>query len=314
MSKPLVSVIVPVYNAEKFLAETLDSILHQTYEEYEVIAVNDGSTDSSGKILDEYAQKDSRIKPMHIANGGVSNARNCGLEVAEGEFVYFLDGDDTIDPFTFQLLMNEISDCDVIQAGYESFYEDGTVTNDGFADKTLIGYGDILGGYFLAEIKESCWNKLYRRDCIGDIRFDTTLSVAEDSVFVHDVIKRAKKVKLLSIVTLHYRIHGNSCMHSEVKEIHFLPMKLRDQYLVECEGNKELYKKWVSFEAHLCFYLIRMIVADEQKKFYDRIAELRKKVVTKKRYILFSPYYSSRFKLGVLLLWISPNLFYKLYK
>lgn len=314
MKKDFISVIVPVYNAEKFLAETLDSILSQSYEKFEIIAMDDGSTDASGKILDAYAAKDGRVKPFHIANSGVSNARNMGIEKASGEFIFFLDGDDTIEPFTFELLMKEIADCDMVQAAYESFYEDGTVTNDGFADKNLVGQDEILGGYFLAEIKESCWNKLYRRECIGDVRFDTALPVAEDSVFVHDVMKHAKKVKLLSSVTLHYRIHGDSCMHSEVKEVHFLPMKLREDYLTECEGNKELYKKWVSYEVHLCFYLIRMIVADKQGKFYDRIVDLRKKVVTKKRYILFSPYYSNRFKLGVLMLWISPNLFYKLYK
>lgn len=314
MNKALISVVIPIYNVENFLAECLDSVLSQSYTNIEILAINDGSTDNSGAVLDEYAQKDSRIRAIHIPNGGVSNARNTGIEKANGDFIYFLDGDDVIETFTFELLMNEISDCDMIQPAYDRFFVDGKIINDGFVDKTLTTLDERLGGYFLGEIKESCCNKLYRLDRIKEMRFNTDLPVAEDSVFIHDFIKKANKIKLISNVTYHYRIHGDSCMHSQIQEKHFLPMKLREEYLHECDGNKELYKKWVSYEAHLCFYLIRLIVTNNEEKFYDRIHELREKVITKKRYILFSPYFSSRFKIGVLMLWLSPKLFYKLYK
>ncbi len=308
-----ISVIIPVYNLEKYLSGCLDSVLCQTYKNFEVIAVNDGSTDASREILDRYAQQDARVVPVHIKNGGVSNARNIGLDNATGEYVYFLDGDDTIEPYTLELLYGNINGFDLVQTAYDRVFSNGQIVRETFVDKTLEGADSILGGYFLGEIKESSCNKLYHKALIGDLRFDTNLRVAEDSIFVHTYIKKAKRVKLMTDITYHYYIHGDSCMHSKIKEAHFYPMVLRDELLKECKGNKTLYKKWVSFEAHLCFYLIRLILINGDNPFVDRIQELRQRVVTKKQYILFSSYYTARFKSGVVLLWLCPKLFYKIY-
>ena len=90
----MVSVIIPVYNVEKYLAECVDSVLAQSCQNYEIILVDDGATDSSGRMCDEYARKDSRIRVIHQSNGGLSAARNAGLDAAQGEYVYFLDSDD----------------------------------------------------------------------------------------------------------------------------------------------------------------------------------------------------------------------------
>ncbi len=308
-----ISVIIPVYNLEKYISTCLDSVLCQTYKNFEIIAVNDGSADTSGEILDRYAQQDGRVVPLHIQNGGVSNARNTGLDNATGEYVYFLDGDDTIEPHTLEMLYRNIEGFDLVQTAYDRVFSNGQIVRETFVDKTLEGADDILGGYFLGEVKESSCNKLYRKALIGELRFDTNLRVAEDSVFVHAYIKKAKRIKLMTDITYHYYIHGDSCMHSQIKEVHFYPMVLRDEFLKECEGKKELYKKWVSFEAHLCFYLIHLILVNGDTSFVDRIQDLRRRVVTKKRYILFSPYYNARFKIGVVLLWLCPKLFYKIY-
>ena len=97
MKSPTISVIVPVYNAEKTLRRCVDSILAQTFEDFELILINDGSKDQSGDICDEYAAKDSRVKTIHKTNGGVSSARNAGLRIAQGEYIAFIDSDDYID-------------------------------------------------------------------------------------------------------------------------------------------------------------------------------------------------------------------------
>lgn len=104
-SNPLISVVIPVYNVEQFLCECVDSVLSQTFEDYEIILVDDGATDSSGKLCDEYAQKDSRIKVIHRENGGLSAARNTGLDEACGKYIYFLDSDDWIRKDTLELLV-----------------------------------------------------------------------------------------------------------------------------------------------------------------------------------------------------------------
>ena len=101
----MISVVIPVYNVEKYLAECVDSVLNQTYTNYEIILVDDGATDSSGRMCDEYAQKDPRIRVIHQKNGGLSAARNTGLEVAKGDYVYFLDSDDYIEACTLEHLM-----------------------------------------------------------------------------------------------------------------------------------------------------------------------------------------------------------------
>ncbi len=310
---PEISVIIPVYNLEKHLAECLDSVRSQTFPDFEVIAVNDGSSDGSGDILEAYAKEDERIKPLHIANGGVSNARNLGIENANGRYVYFLDGDDTIEPFALDLLYKNIQDADMVQTAYDRVYSDGNVVNEDFTDKVLTEKDIILGSYFLGEIKESSCNKLYRRETIGELRFDTNLKVAEDSVFVHSLIKKSNRIKLMDNITYHYRMHEESCMNSKVKDVHFYPLKLRDDYLKECEGNKALYKKWVSFDVHLCFFLIRLILTNDGADFAHRIPELRKRALKNKRYVFFSRYYNRRFKIGMLLLWLCPPLFYKIY-
>ena len=105
MDKAKISVIVPVYNTEKFLNNCIESILNQTHKNLEVIIIDDGSTDNSPAICDEYAKKDSRVKVIHKENGGVSSARNAGLDIASGEYIGFIDGDDVIEPDMYHFLL-----------------------------------------------------------------------------------------------------------------------------------------------------------------------------------------------------------------
>lgn len=126
---PLISVIVPVYNTEKYLRKCLDSICGQTYRSLEILCVNDGSTDGSAAILEEYAAKDNRIKVIIQANGGLSAARNTGLEHATGEWIMGVDSDDYIDCDTIEKVLNEDSlKADVIVFGYQSFWESNIST------------------------------------------------------------------------------------------------------------------------------------------------------------------------------------------
>ena len=124
----LVSVIVPVYNTAPWLRKCLDSIINQTYRNLEIICVNDGSTDDSASILDEYAAKDARIKVIHQANAGVSVARNKGLDIAVGEYVSFVDSDDWLEPETYERALNRMSD-DVDMVWYGTAVE-GDITAD----------------------------------------------------------------------------------------------------------------------------------------------------------------------------------------
>ena len=110
MDSPIISVIVPVYNVEQYLPHCIDSILTQTFTDFEVLLIDDGSTDNSGRICDEYAKKDNRIRVFHKENGGVSSARNVGLDNAEGEFLGFVDGDDILSPVYLMILLKALED------------------------------------------------------------------------------------------------------------------------------------------------------------------------------------------------------------
>ena len=123
---PLISIIIPVYNVEDYIRPCLDSILAQTYTNFEAILVDDGSKDGSGRICDEYAEKDSRFIVVHKENGGVSSARNKGLEIAKGEWVLFCDSDDTLYPYSLIILIKHIDkDIEFILGGYEHYNSKG---------------------------------------------------------------------------------------------------------------------------------------------------------------------------------------------
>lgn len=128
-NKPLISIITPVYNTEKYLPRCLDSILSQTFTDFEVLLIDDGSTDGSGKICDSYAEKDSRIRVFHKENGGVSSARNLALDSSMGEWVCFVDSDDELFQKGLQVLADGISDeVDLVMAGYKIIDQDGAIT------------------------------------------------------------------------------------------------------------------------------------------------------------------------------------------
>lgn len=171
---PLISVIVPVYNVETYLQQCLNSIVGQTYSRLEIILVDDGSTDSSGLICDEYARRDSRIKVIHKQNAGQSSARNAGLDIALGNFISFVDSDDWIDLNLYQIFTRELGDaprCDIYSFCMTEQYLDHSVAMLHGKDCTLVN--DEVRSAFVDQelIWEYVCDKIWRRSIIGDIRF-----------------------------------------------------------------------------------------------------------------------------------------------
>lgn len=204
------SIIIPVYNNENYLRPALQSVLAQTYPDFEVLVIDDGSTDGSLAICREFAQKDKRLRVIQKENGGVSSARNRGLEEAAGQYIAFVDGDDCIDPEMYTTMITilqdtgaDLVDCRVIKERQymPRSYEKGDVE---VSDHPL----EYLSkkGYFI----DSSLNKVYRRDFIGHTRFDEGISYSEDKLFVTELIFRAKKMALVSNVFYHYIQHGDS--------------------------------------------------------------------------------------------------------
>ena len=179
----MISVIVPVFQAERCISECIESVLYQTYKEFELILIDDGSTDRSGVICDKYKTLDNRVSVIHKENGGVSSARNAGLEIAKGEYIEFLDSDDKLELNTFEILINimKTGNWDMIIFGHK-MYKNGNYSYSKGIDKEYISKNELFRD-FSAIYNESFfnppWNKLFKRKLIENIklRFDKELSI-----------------------------------------------------------------------------------------------------------------------------------------
>lgn len=214
MSDPKISIIIPVYNVEDYLHQCVDSVLAQTYRDFEVILVDDGSPDNCPRICDEYAQKDSRVHVIHQKNSGVSAARNNGMKHAKGEWITFVDSDDWVsDDFLEQFHVDE-DNADLIIQGLEYYdhrngqYFKKILINDcvikGFADKNYVSTNNVLGlGYPVA--------KAYHKSIIDKgLRFDVSISYHEDHIFVLKAYAVAAKIRLVNSIAYKYRyFHTN---------------------------------------------------------------------------------------------------------
>lgn len=199
----LLSIIVPIYNAEKYISRCVDSILSQTYREIELILVDDGSNDSSGSIIDAYSKSDCRIKVIHKQNGGVSSARNCGLDNATGEFIAFVDADDFLEPNAYEKMMNATSEGIQVISGFK-IGESIVLYKSGFVDiyKAIKMLNETRGsncGYI--------WHRLFEHKLIGNLRFNTLLSFGEDGVFWFDYVAKNPALKFLFINTITYNYY-----------------------------------------------------------------------------------------------------------
>ncbi|MBR3897728.1 MAG: glycosyltransferase [Bacilli bacterium] len=175
---PLISVIVPIYNSEKYLDKCLDSISNQSYKNLEIILINDGSTDSSLDICKKWKKKDKRIVLIDRENKGVSESRNEGLEIAKGDYISFVDSDDYLDKDCFKTLMKNNKDYDIIVFNY--YITNHNIKKIGITDDIQ---NDFLTEIFYNNVKGYLWNKLYKKALLNRVKFDKTITMCEDLLF-----------------------------------------------------------------------------------------------------------------------------------
>lgn len=223
---PLISIIIPVYNTAPYLGRCMDSVINQTYKNLEIICVDDGSTDGSEIILDEYAKKDARIKAVHKQNGGESSARNVGLRMMMGEYVGFMDCDDWIEPEMYEKLVIAITEKNVDMAAsawYKDFDEASIrienqllVSKEVFEREALLNYiyqRDYYRGFTYM------WNKLYRRGLFYDeggqlILFDEDLMLGGDVLYLGRLALNTKRAFYLDEAFYHYFQRDTSGCHT----------------------------------------------------------------------------------------------------
>lgn len=254
--KPLISIIVPIYNVEKYLSRCINSVLSQTFPDFELLLIDDGSTDKSGYICDGYAQKDSRIKVFHIENGGVSAARNYGLDNARGEWIAFVDADDWIDKNMYHEMYNKAisSHADIVLCGFYEYYDPirqilRTVFSDGF-DKNTILRNSML--FFTA-----LWNMLVRRSLYdkNKLRIPEHIVNCEDFWLTIRLFYYAEKISSLPVPLYYYnRENTNSILNNLNKR------RRNSEYLsyldtidfLQKKGILNLYEREISWRILKC--------------------------------------------------------------
>ena len=241
----MISIIVAVYNAEKTLKRCIDSILMSTYSDFELLLVDDGSSDSSASILDEYEKKDSRIKVFHKKNGGTSSARNFGLGKAQGEYIGFADNDDYYHPQMLEILVSGFEkrqEIDIVCCKFKKTYEKEKIEYDPISPNEAINWKifdneQAVGEYLLAEtFSVSVWDKLFKRHLFDNVQFDTH-HYYEDKKASYNLIKSAKFVASTNLQLYYYYVHPSS------KARTFKLNHLKDFTLITDEVAEDIFIK-----------------------------------------------------------------------
>lgn len=250
-----VSIIVPVYNGERYLEKCIKSILTQTHADIELILVDDGSTDASAAICDGWAQKDARIKVIHQENRGVSAARNAGLDIATGDYIGFVDADDEIAPETYETILQQIGDCDIAMWDAVTIWGDGRTEPDTIAlletDCTITKKD--WTPELLALMAGSAGRCLYKASCIEGIYFPKGIKFSEDRLFNLYAMGRCNSLRYLKL-PLYYRLmHGESAVH-RYHEDHFEASKLAHKKIIEA-----LAQEWCNEDGYVQVYNRQLI-------------------------------------------------------
>lgn len=231
MDKHRLSIIVPVYNAEEYLSRCLDSILDQDMTSYEVILVDDGSTDSSALICDRYSATDPRFRTIHKPNGGVSSARNAGLNLAKGEYVMFVDSDDALIPDALTSMTAGLDGQDLVLGGFIEFI--GDIPHRNVAPDDAVSYSEAsMAEFYEANIRHNCemldapWGKLFRRKTLGKLRFNESLNYAEDKLFVFSFLSVCKSICTCPHTVYHYYLRPGSLGSDKSSDRHLAQLQI----------------------------------------------------------------------------------------
>ncbi|MBT2616776.1 MULTISPECIES: glycosyltransferase [unclassified Bacillus (in: firmicutes)] len=274
----LISIIIPVYNAEKYLTKCLESVKNQTHQDLEVILVNDGSTDQSSSICNEYAQKDKRFNVIHKKNGGVSSARNEGLKVAKGEYIGFIDPDDWVEGCMFEKLYQLAieNNADISMCGYYKEKVDGTVLNNIINSPVieLTPIESINNILNKNDYRGFLWNKLFSADILKKtpvVDFNNEIHFCEDLLFCCQSILKCGSIVFDSTPYYHYIIHDNNASQS-----YFSPKKLTSLVALEkiielLNDEKDIeIKKFKNYYMHMNISLLMNGIYERKCKNEDR--------------------------------------------
>lgn len=311
----IVSVVIPVYNVEKYIENSTECLMQQTYSNLEIILVDDGSKDNSGKICDNIAKNDSRIKVIHKQNGGVSSARNEGLKLVTGKYLYFMDSDDWIEKDFIEKMVMKIEQykLDICICNFSENYANHnkifSKNNNEVEFNSIEGIKEILkqdgSNLFLGHL----WNKLFLTEKVKDLLFNENSSIYEDLEYVYKAFKISNKIMYIPYVGYHYVQRNMSAMYSEFSSKTFSSIAVA-KYIFEDVlkfKDEELNNMAISFfirtnlkQASMCSY------SNGNIKYLNEIQENIKEV---NHLINDKQYYTIKDKIFIKLIILNTKLF-----
>ena len=317
IANKMISVIVPIYNVEKYLPRCIESIINQTYNNLEIILIDDGSTDKSLEIAEKYKLKDNRINVFSKENGGASSCRNLGIQVANGYYVTFVDSDDSLDINAYSELMQlkRDEDFDIILFGMriltEKRYANEKINEE--VKEEIFQGNEVLDRFFCINGKKmstSSCNKLYKKNLLKDIRFVENYT-GEDIYFNYQAFKKAKVIIETSARYYNYFVRKGSVSYGKIKKNSFDCLIMWEK--VSRENSNKSYEEQIVKQKVYNNYalLLRMAIYGCYESFYDKEIYKKKAMSYFRRHInklLFSTELPFAKKLAAILLYINFNL------
>lgn len=316
------SIIVPIYKTEPYLRRCIDSILAQTFTDFELILVDDGSPDNCPAICDEYAKNDPRIVVIHKENGGISDARNAGLDIAQGEFIGFVDSDDFIHRQTYEIALKIALEqkADVVQWSYEQFHNIHELNSDYFIQMAGINCNIVDSQYIVENyyhekrflIHHVLWTKIYKSNIFDSIRFPKGV-INEDSYVLLQTLDASRKYVIIEEKFYYYYQRLDSIMHVEYSPKRFSACLIYSNNIDFFIAKKNTNQRHYAAHDYLDNYTHHMLrVHFEYKQYKKDFAPFRLQYLKKLRYIIFNPTVCRMKKLMAMMLVISPKLAYRI--
>lgn len=313
---PKISIIVPVYKVEKYLQKCVDSILNQTFKEFELILVNDGSTDRCIDICNKYSREDNRIKVIHKENGGLSSARNAGIEVAKGKYIAFVDSDDYINRNMYKILYENAikTDADISMCNFKYVYEKDYVNiNEDIKNDNYLIFNNIeaLNQLYTSDNVQFvvAWNKLYKRNLFTHLRYDEG-RIHEDEFIIHKLLYKNKKIVYTDLPLYYYFQRQGSITQCD---FNLKKLDAVDAFKERVEFFRDKKLKHLEIIAQLqyisLFFKSYYKAKNELSNCNEKLKKLKKDYNKNLIYNLNNPYYNWKEKSILILFFINPKLY-----
>ena len=311
----LLSIIIPAYNSSKYIHKMIKSVCEQTYENLEIIIIDDGSTDNTLDICKNYSTKDSRIVVFHKENEGVTKARDFGISKANGQYIAFVDSDDSIDPEMYETLYRNLKkfDADISHCGHKVIYSDNKIeyhynTKEVKLQDNEEGLIDLITG---DKVEPGLCTKLYKRHLFDNLKYDKTMKINEDYVINLCVFSKAKKSVYQDVPMYNYYMHDSSASHQLTKAYFYYDIQKAANFTKSMfANNMNIYpyaeRRW--FRILSTMYRNQLRVKYEDFDYKSFFADIRKQIKTESKLLKKNVLFSKRDHFILYMILFSPKL------